>query len=281
MQLRRMWIGSCRLQLPSHPELSTRSLVASACTRSSSFPSFISSPTLDTQPAVTPSTHLAFWRRIGYGVRFIVEFSFYCPHVHHLARARVRRSPWTLGVRGLIRPMAMSLRPLDSPHCVRGCVCLVTPPFFFLVSFNRNGSLEPHIFDPHGSSLPRFRFTTYGICRYVDTWTRYVVSSRGTPTSGADADNEAFVAVSMPTTTRCRSSAVRPQLSGSLRSSLWTPYFREISTLSLERDCFATAGRATLIRSSQLSATSSRKPSIEMMRKLQPRLPVFSLTSHC
>ena len=76
-------------------------------------------------------------------------------------------------------------------------------------------------------------------------------------------------------------SAVRPQLSGSLRSSLWAPNFTKISTLSLERDCFATAGRrkhATLIRSSQLSATSSPKPSIEMMRKLQPRLPVFSIT---
>ena len=58
-QLRRMWIGSCLLRLRSGPELSTRSLVASACTRSSSFPSFTSSPTLDTQHDVTPPTNLA------------------------------------------------------------------------------------------------------------------------------------------------------------------------------------------------------------------------------
>ena len=136
------------------------------------------------------------------------------------------------------------------------------------VSFDGHGSLEPHISIPW---IFFFRSDEYDVFDsppmvlpvrgHLDAVRRLL---KVTSTSGADADNVAFVAVSMPTITRCWSSAVRPQLSGSLRSSLWTPNFREISTLSLERDCFATAGRrkhATLIRSSQLSATSSRKPS--------------------
>ena len=142
-----MWIGSCPLRLRSHlscpraPWSLPHAREVHLSLRSYHRRLWIRSTTLRRRRTWL----LVMYSRLAPLHRRVL---LSCPQVHHPARAQVRRGPWTLRVRGLIRPMAMLLRPLDSPHCGRGCVCLVTPPFFFLmyrVSFKRHGSHEPHI----------------------------------------------------------------------------------------------------------------------------------------
>ena len=90
--------------------------------------------------------------------------------------------------------------------------------------------------------------------------------SEGTSTSGVAADSVVSCAVSVPTTLRCRSSAVKRLLSGVQRSFPMTPNFRRISTHFLGKDGCATAGqrnRATLALLSQHSGRSSRKLSFD------------------
>ena len=129
------------------PALSMRSRVASACTMSSSFPLFTSSPTLDTQPAVTPSTYWLSGDALASGFASSSSSLFLSTGTSSGSRSRTKE-PLDSGSPRVDTPDGHGA-PFVGFSTSRERLCLFCDlPFFFLmfwVSFNRHGSLEPHL----------------------------------------------------------------------------------------------------------------------------------------